>query len=298
MISIRRKAQLHVALVIVLPALGTCAAMARAQQRGIHALQLGLFAAMYAVTLLGITVGYHRYFTHGAFKTSPFIARTLAIWGSMAGYGPLVYWAAIHRMHHRFEDSPGDPHSPYFHGERALGRLSGFFHAQLAWTWRHPVPDTLHYAKDLLKDARARGWSERYLYFFMLGFLVPAGIGGALGGVDGAIDGLLWGGMVRLCVTYHFGLATGSFAHLFGSRPFHMPRGHSANNLFIALINFGEGWHQNHHAFPTAASFGIGAAQLDLGALFIRTLAMLGLAWDVKTVSSASLDSKRMEPAS
>jgi stearoyl-CoA desaturase (delta-9 desaturase) len=266
---------------LIVPALGTVAALLRAREHGISPLEIALFILMYAAAMAGITVGYHRYFAHGAFKTSRPVTALFAICGSMAGQGPVVYWVSNHRMHHQFTDAPGDPHSPYFDGDRPLSGLAGFFHAHLGWTWRHKIPNTMQYAKDLLKDEWVRSVSERYLLWLALGLLLPAAVGGLVGGAGGAVSGLLWGGFVRMFVGYQVALSIGSFAHTFGDRPWDI-RGHSANNVWLALPTFGEGWHQNHHAHPTSAAFGLGRAQPDVGLWVIRALAALRLIWDGK----------------
>ncbi len=293
--AIERSKRVHAVAMLVVPAVGTAVAVVRAVVRGrVSLLEIALFAVFYALAMAGITVGYHRYFAHAAFKTSSFVSAALAVCGSMAGQGPVVYWVSNHRMHHQFVDAPGDPHSPYFDGERPLRGVRGFFHAHVGWTWRHAIPNTVQYAKDILKNEHSRRWSERYLVGLALGVVLPTVIGAAVAGVDGAVSGVLWGGFVRSFVGYQVALSIGSFAHTFGDRPYEV-RGKSGNDLWLALPTFGEGWHQNHHAFPTAASFGLKASQIDIGAWIIHALAALNLVWDVKAPTSSSIEAREAE---
>ena len=195
--------KLHAVAVAVLPLAGTVVAVLLARRWGLGPLELGLLCLMYSLSMVGITVGFHRCFAHGSFEAAPWVRAALAICGSMACQGPLIYWVANHRLHHRFTDAPGDPHSPYFHGTTPLGKLRGLWHAHLGWTYSHEIPDTVTYARDLLRSPVLRHLSRLYFVWLGLGLALPALLGGLLTlSLEGALRGLLWGGFVRIFVAY------------------------------------------------------------------------------------------------
>lgn len=275
---------------------GTVAAGALALRWGIGALELGLMAAMYSVTMLGMTVGYHRFFSHRAFEAHPGVIAALAICGGMAAHGPVIYWASNHRAHHRYTDAPGDPHSPHYRGEEKLGTLRGLWHAHMAWIYRHEVPDAVAYSRDLLRSPLIRRLNSLYPLWAALGLALPTLLGGLLTwSLEGALRGLLWGGFVRAFAGFQTGLALGSICHSYGSRPFAI-RGRAANNVLLALQSFGEGWHQNHHAFPSSASFSFHWWQVDVGAWLIRGLEALGWVWKVKVPTQEAIAARRAKP--
>lgn len=263
---------------------------------GAGPLEIGLFVLMYSISMLGMTVGYHRFFSHRPFEAHPAIVAALAIAGGMAAQGPVIYWAANHRIHHRYTDAPGDVHSPFFNGEQKLGFWQGMFHAQMGWLYRHDIPDAVTYARDWLRSPLVRRLNRMYLVWVALGLLIPATIDGLVShSFTGALRGLLWGGLVRAFVAYEAGLSLGSLCHYFGGRPFRI-RGNATNNPLLALPTFGEGWHHNHHAFPYAAYFDFKWWQIDLGAWLIRALAAPGWIWNVKVATKAAIDARRAEP--
>ncbi|CAL79311.1 putative Fatty-acid desaturase, transmenbrane protein [Bradyrhizobium sp. ORS 278] len=273
----------HFILFDVLPFVGTLAALALLAVRPIGGMEIGLFAAMWLVTGLGLTVGYHRLFTHGAFTTTGWVSNLLIVMGSMAGRGPMISWAAMHRRHHELSDHDGDLHSPNLHGAGWRRRLHGFVHAQLTWMVEHDYPNVAHYVPDLI--AR-RSWVNVNGYYYawvLLGLAIPAVLGGLISAsVWGVLTGFLWGGVVRMFVVEQTMSAINSLNHMLGSRPF-QTRGDNSRNLGVmAWLAWGEGWHNNHHAFPYSAAFGLRWSEFDLGFLFIRALEAAGLAWNVK----------------
>jgi stearoyl-CoA desaturase (delta-9 desaturase) len=275
---------------------GTVVAVVLAFRWGVGALELGLMALMYSVTMMGMTVGYHRFFSHRSFEAHPAVITALAISGGMAAQGPVLYWASNHRIHHRYTDAPGDPHSPHYRGPQKLGTLSGLWHAHMAWIYRHGIPDAVAYSRDLLRSPLIRRLNSLYLVWVALGLALPALLGGLLtGSAEGALRGLLWGGFVRIFAVFQTGLALGSLCHSYGSRPFAI-RGRAANNALLALQSFGEGWHQNHHAFPSSAIFSFEWWQVDLGAWLIRGLESLGWVWKVKMPTREALEARRARP--
>ncbi|MGY3617476.1 acyl-CoA desaturase [Bradyrhizobium sp. USDA 10063] len=289
----------HFILFDVLPFIGTLIALGALFYRPIGALEISLFFVMWLVTGLGLTVGYHRLFTHRAFATSTAVSAMLIIMGSMAGRGPMVSWAAMHRRHHELSDHEGDLHSPNLHGESFLGRLRGFLHAHLTWMIEHDYPNVAHYVPDLMAQPVLVRVNSYYFAWVLLGLLIPTVIGGLVAGsLWGAVAGFLWGGVVRMFVVEQAMSGINSVMHTFGARPYRT-RGDNSRNLGVmAWLAWGEGWHNNHHAFPYSAAFGLRWFEFDPGYLFIRLLAALGLAWNVKVPSAEKIALRLLhEPA-
>lgn len=273
----------HFIIFDVLPFVGTLAALGLLFYRPIGVMELSLFFGLWLVTGLGLTVGYHRLFTHRAFATSTTMSAVLIIMGSMAGRGPMLSWAAMHRRHHELSDHDGDLHSPRLHGEGLFGRLRGFLHAHLTWMIEHDYPNVAHYVPDLMEDRRLVAVNSHYYSWVALGLLLPAAIGGlATMSLWGALSGLLWGGVVRMFVVEQTFSAINSIMHTFGAQPFVTRDDNSRNLGVMGWLAWGEGWHNNHHAFPYSAAFGLRWFEFDPGFIFIRALEALGLAWDVK----------------
>jgi stearoyl-CoA desaturase (delta-9 desaturase) len=273
----------HFIVFDVLPFLGTLIALGLLFQRPIGTPDICLFFGMWLVTGLGLTVGYHRLFTHRAFSTGTVMSCIFIIMGSMAGRGPMLSWVAMHRRHHELSDQEGDLHSPNLHGTTLHGRLLGFLHAHLTWMIEHDYPNIGHYVPDLMAESALVAVNRHYYAWVLLGLAIPAAIGGlATWSLMGAFTGLLWGGIVRMFVVEQSMSAINSVMHTFGSRRF-TTRGDESRNLAImAVLAWGEGWHNNHHAFPYSAAFGLRWFEFDPGYLLIRLLEVLGLAWNVK----------------
>jgi stearoyl-CoA desaturase (delta-9 desaturase) len=242
-----------------------------------------VFAIMYVATGLGVTVGFHRLFTHRSFKTSRAGRAVFAVLGSVAIEGPVISWVADHRKHHTFSDQEGDPHSPHVgHGRGFRGALKGLFHAHVGWLFIHTQRGARkRYARDLLNDPVV-SFVDRHFLSWALGGLVAAfALGWAIGGsFHAGLTGLLWGGAVRMLVVHHVTYSINSLCHFFGRQRFDTGD-ESRNLLWLAPLSFGESWHNNHHAFPTSAMHGMRAWELDPAALVIRALEKLGLVWDV-----------------
>ncbi len=259
---------------VVGPLLATAYAMYTLWEEWITWTELGLFLALYFLTGLGITIGFHRLLTHRSFEVGPLIKATFLILGSMAVQGKAIDWAANHLKHHAFSDQEGDPHSP----------LEGFFHAHVGWLFSAPPADRERYAKKLIDDPIISFVDRTFLVWVGLGLLVPYLIGGW--------EGLLWGGFVRIAFVNHVTWAVNSVCHTFGDRPFDI-KDMSRNNWIVGLLAFGEGWHHNHHAFPAMAYHGMSWRQFDLSAIVIRLLAKLRLARNVKMPSSDLVERRR-----
>jgi len=251
-----------------------------------------VFVIVYVLTGLGVTVGFHRLLTHRSFKTGPVVRGALAILGSAAIEGPAISWVADHRKHHAFSDQPGDPHSPHVdHGVGWVGSLRGLLHAHVGWLFRHDQRGArARYTPDLVADPLIRFVDRTFVVWALAGLAVPFALGYAIGGtLATALTGLLWGGAVRLLVLHHVTYSINSICHAFGRRAFGTSD-ESRNVFWLALPSFGESWHNNHHAFPTSATHGLGRWQLDPSALVIRGLERCGLAWDVVRPSPARQD--------
>jgi stearoyl-CoA desaturase (Delta-9 desaturase) len=265
----------------------------------LHWQDLLVLAITYTFTGLGITVGYHRLFTHRSFKTTRTVRALLAVLGSMAVEGSLIEWVATHRKHHSFSDQPGDPHSP--HVDQApgwRGALRGLGHAHVGWMFRgKDKANPARYAKDLVADRDLRFISRTFPLWVVAGLAVPFGLGVALtGSIVGGLTGLLWGGAVRVFLLHHTTFSINSLCHYFGRRPF--STGDESRNLaWLAPLAFGEAWHNNHHAFPTSARHGLGRWQVDPGGWLIAGLERSHLAWDVVRISPKRQQAKRGSPA-
>ena len=245
-----------------------------------------VFAIMYVATGFGITVGFHRHFTHRSFKTSRPVRAILAVLGSAAIEGPVISWVADHRKHHTFADQEGDPHSPHVdHGVGFRGAFKGLLHAHVGWLFIHTQRGLRRrYARDLVDDPIVNFVDRKFIYWVVGGLAASFLLGWAIGGsLYAGLTGLLWGGAVRMLVVHHVTFSINSLCHFFGRRRFETDD-ESRNLLWLAPFSFGESWHNNHHAFPTSAEHGMRKWELDWSALLIRAMERVGLVWDVVRV--------------
>jgi stearoyl-CoA desaturase (delta-9 desaturase) len=296
---IRGRQRRHFLLFNVAPFLGTVLALALLWWRPVGAVEIGLLIGMWALAMVGMSVGLHRYFAHRAFKTSPSIRLVLAILGCMAAQGPLVSWVAVHRRHHDYSDAPGDPHSPNptLRPEGPLATLRGLWHAHIGWLTTHEYPNPAYYAPDLVRDKILAKINRYYGMWVGLGLVIPAVLGGVLtGSWMGALLGLLWGGAVRMFLVDNCILSINSFSHVYGAHPFDTGD-NSRNNAWVALPTFGESWQNNHHAFASSARIGLKWWQLDIGYWVVWLLEKAGLVWDVNAPSAEMILAKRITPS-
>ncbi len=250
---------------------------------------LSIFVGMYLLSGLGITVGYHRLFTHRSFETYRVVQFVLAALGAMAVQGPLLRLVAMHRRHHQHSDHPGDPHSPHLQAPGIVGLLRGLWHAHVGWVFQPDPAGLARYSQDLRKDVPTRVASALFPLWVVLSLLIPTVLGGLLTmSWWGALLGLLWGGLARICLVHHVTWSVNSVCHFWGRRPFQV-HDESRNNFIFGLLALGEGWHNNHHAFPTSARHGLRWWQIDVTYQFIRMLALVGLAWSVRRPDTATL---------
>jgi stearoyl-CoA desaturase (delta-9 desaturase) len=278
------------AIGIVIPFVGLIVALIGLWGWGVTATELILMAVMYLLTGLGITMGYHRLFTHKSFETVRPIKALLAILGSMSVQGPVLRWVATHRRHHQHSDTADDPHSPNCHGGGVWGVISGFWRAHVGWIFEKDHPGLSNYVRDLHADRLVVAVSKLFPLWVVLSLLIPAGVGGLVAGTwTGVWLGFLWGGLVRIFLVHHVTWSINSACHLWGSQPYDCQDG-SRNNFLFGIFGLGEGWHNNHHMFPTSARHGLKWWQIDVSYITIRFLERIGLAWRVRVPSSEQLN--------
>jgi stearoyl-CoA desaturase (delta-9 desaturase) len=257
--------KIGVFLIVVVPFLATLYAITQLWQRYVNGLDLALLLIFYLLAGLGITVGHHRLLTHRSFETYPWVKASLLIFGAMAPEGAPSDWASIHLEHHAHSDTDEDPHSP----------LVSLWHSHLGWMFTK-VPRPEIYGPRLRKDPVVVFVDRTWPIWAALGLAIPFAVGGW--------TGLLWGGLVRIFLLHHITWSVNSICHTFGTRPY-ATHDQSRNNWIMGLLAFGEGWHNNHHAFPRSAFHGLRWWEFDLSALFIRGLEAVGLAWNVQRVT-------------
>ena len=267
------KATLYKAIVlvaVVVPLIATIYAICSLWERAVNWLDLTLLLSMYILTALGITIGFHRMLTHRGFRPHPVVKFILLVLGSMTLEGPALEWAATHVKHHAQSDREGDPHSP----------VEGFFHAHVGWLFKDRMADPNVYCKNLVKDPMVVFVSKTFFLWVALSLLIPFALGGW--------TGLLWGGLVRIFLTHHVTWSVNSVCHTFGKRDFETPD-QSRNEWIIGMLAMGEGWHNNHHAFPRSAFHGLHWWQFDLSGYTIRALERVGLVHDVYRIPADML---------
>jgi stearoyl-CoA desaturase (Delta-9 desaturase) len=273
---------------VVVPLLGVIAAGALAWNHFLGPRDLAVFALMYAVTAVGITVGFHRLLTHRAFQTHRTLRYALAVAGSMALQGPVIDWVADHRKHHTFTDEEGDPHSPHAgHGAGLRGMATGLWHAHVGWLFStHGQASSRRFAADLVEDPGMRRINRSFPWIALASLGIPFLLGLALSGgsLTAALAALVWGGLVRIFLVHHITWSINSICHFFGTRRF-ATDDRSTNVFWLALPSLGEAWHHNHHAFPRSAFHGLRWYELDPSGWLILALAKVGLAWDVVRVT-------------
>jgi stearoyl-CoA desaturase (delta-9 desaturase) len=284
-------------LAVMLPLAGFITAMIMLWGVGFDWVTLIVFAVMYLATGFGVTIGFHRLFTHRAFETNRFVKGMLAIFGSMAVEGPVLQWVAAHRRHHQHSDEAEDPHSPHFHGGGVLGTLRGLWHAHTGWMFHPYAPGLSRYVGDLRKDPLVRRISALFPLWVLLSLVLPTVLGGLLTlSWMGALLGFLWGGLARIFLVHHITWSINSVCHVWGSQPFG-DKDESRNNAIFGVLAMGEGWHNNHHAFPTSARHGLRWWELDTSYWLIRAMEFVGLAWNVKVPRRDAVLAKMERPA-
>ena len=288
----RRTAFQHTMIYIFVagPMVALAAAVPLAWGWGVGWHDLGLLAAFYTLAVLGITVGFHRHFTHSAFKARPWLRVTMAIAGSLAVQGNVLNWVADHRRHHAFSDRDGDPHSPWLHGTTPTAVAKGFLHAHMTWFFDRDETNHRRFIPDLLADRALTRVSRMFGLWVTLSLLLPALLGGLLTwSLTGILTGFFWGGLVRLAISNHVTWSINSICHMVGRRPFRS-RDRSRNFWPLAILSMGESWHNLHHADPTCARHGVLPGQIDISARLIWIFERLGWAYDVRWPTTRRLE--------
>jgi stearoyl-CoA desaturase (delta-9 desaturase) len=296
-LSVSRARKLATLSVIIFPLIALAAVPFVVRGWGFALTDLGLLAFLYLGTVLGITVGFHRLFTHASFETTTAVKAVLAVLGSLAVQGSLFQWVALHRKHHQHSDKEEDPHSPHQQGGGIREILRGVWHAHMGWFFIPDPPNLERYIPDLRKS-RVLSWIDKmFPLWVLLSLLIPSLVGGILDhSWDGALRGLIWGGLVRLFLVHHVTWSINSACHIWGSRPYESGD-FSRNNMLFGFLAMGEGWHNSHHAFPSSARHGLRWWQIDASYWVIQSLRIFGLTWNVKVPTLIAQRQKRRAAA-
>jgi stearoyl-CoA desaturase (delta-9 desaturase) len=291
----KRGENVALGLFIGIPFLALVAAVPVAWGWGLTWRDVVLAVLMYAVTGHGITVGFHRHFTHGSFRANRGLKIALAVAGSMAIEGPVLRWVADHRRHHAFSDREGDPHSPWRYGETVPALVKGLFYAHMGWLFDVEQTNPRRYAPDLLKDRDVQRISAAFLPLVAASLLLPALLGGLLSwSWQGALTAFFWASLVRVALLHHVTWSINSICHTLGERPFRS-RDRSGNVWWLALLSMGESWHNLHHADPTCARHGVLRGQIDSSARVIWLFERFGWATAVRWPKADRLATRRAE---
>jgi len=234
---------------------------------------------LYAVRTFGITAGYHRYFAHKAYKTSRAFQFLLALFGCVALQKGPLWWSGHHRGHHRHSDTPLDPHSPH---------ETTFWWSHVGWilsneysrTPSEDIPDFARYPE--------LRWLDNW-------HMVPGIVLAVACYLLGGMPCLVWGFLISLLFVYHATFAVNSINHLFGTRRYDTPDD-SRNNWFVALITFGEGWHNNHHHYQSSANQGFAWYEIDISYRILVLLSWFGIVWDLRRPGEKALNYRLVKP--
>ena len=260
---------------------------------GLNPWFIALMLGGWIATGLGITIGYHRLVAHRSFQTYGWVRAFWTALGAMALEGCPLQWSTVHRKHHRHSDHEPDPHTPH---KKDHGPLKGLFFAHLGWMFRQHtfVEEVVRYSPDLRKDPVVMFFHRTYVLWILLSLAIPTLIGYLIEPTWlGAAYGLLLGGAARIFWTHHITWSINSVCHVFGTQSYNA-KDKSTNNFLFGILALGEGWHNNHHAFPNSARHGLKWWQFDLSWIVISGMKFLGLAWDLKTPSERELRAKEL----
>ncbi len=279
---------------VVLPFIALIAAVPLAWGWGLTVVDIVLAVTVYLVAGFGVTAGFHRYLTHGAFKSRRWLRITLAVAGSLAVQGSPTQWVANHRRHHAFSDREGDPHSPWRYGTGVGALLKGLGYAHVGWMLRRELSNRSRFAPDLVADRDMRLVGRLFGPLVVLSLGGPALVGGLVTGTwAGALTAFFWAGIVRMALLHHVTWSVNSVCHVFGERPF-ASKDKATNFWPLAILSFGESWHNSHHADPTGARHGVLRGQIDPSARLIWVFEKLGWAYDVRWPVAERLQAKRV----
>jgi stearoyl-CoA desaturase (delta-9 desaturase) len=278
---------------VILPMLALVAAVPFAWGWGLSWLDVGLAVGFYLLSGFGVTVGFHRHFTHRSFAANRGLRAGLAIAGSLALQGDVVTWVADHRRHHAYSDKEGDPHSPWLFGTTPAALAKGFWHSHTGWLFGRDRTNAARFTPDLLADRDIARISRQFALLTAVSLLAPALIGGLVTmSWWGALTAFFWAGLVRVGVLHHVTWSINSICHMLGERPF-ASRDKAGNVWPLAIVSMGESWHNLHHADPTCARHGVLKGQIDITARTIWVFEKLGWAYDVRWPKADRLAAKR-----
>jgi stearoyl-CoA desaturase (delta-9 desaturase) len=249
--------------------------------------------AAYMVSGLGVTVGFHRYFTHGSFKAVRPLRIALAVAGSLSIEGPVIQWVADHRRHHKYADKEGDPHSPWRFGNDWRALTKGLIYAHVGWMFAGERTSPRRFAPDLIADRDIARVSRTFPWLVVVSLAMPPVVGGLWTmSWQGALTAFFWGSLVRVALLHHVTWSINSICHTFGKEPFEA-RDKSRNVAWLAILSFGESWHNLHHADPTCARHGVLRGQIDPSARVIWMLEKARWAYDVRWPDEQRLAARR-----
>jgi stearoyl-CoA desaturase (Delta-9 desaturase) len=250
--------------------------------------------AFYLFSGLGVAMGFHRYFTHGSFKSTRAFKIALGVAGSMAIEGPILDWVSDHRRHHKYSDKEGDPHSPWRFGDDWKALTKGMAWAHMGWLFNRDVTSHRKFSPDWLADRDIVAIHKLFGPLVAATLLLPALIGGLWTmSWQGALIAFFWASLVRVSFLHHVTWSINSICHTFGKREFEA-RDKSKNVAWLAVLSFGESWHNLHHADPTCARHGVFKGQIDIAARSIWLAERLGWVRDVRWPDEARLTGKKV----
>jgi stearoyl-CoA desaturase (delta-9 desaturase) len=278
--------------IVAAPVIGLSVAIPLLWGHAVNLSDLIMGIVLYTVTGFGITIGFHRLFTHSSFKPCRALKIALAMVGSMAIEGSVTSWVATHRRHHMFSDGAGDPHSPHRYGDRGALLLRGLAYSHVGWLFMSDASNAERYAPDVLRDHDLQRVDRCFPLLALSSLAIPFGIGyGLAGTLMGALTALLWAGLIRMALVHHVTWSVNSLCHTFGPRS-HETNDHSTNLWPLAVLSFGDSWHNVHHAHPAWARHGARRGMIDPSARVIQLFERLGWAtrvrWPARAVAGVS----------
>jgi stearoyl-CoA desaturase (Delta-9 desaturase) len=281
---------------VIIPFAALVAAVPIAWGWGLSWLDVGMAVTMYVIGGFGIGTGFHRYLTHGSFKATRWLRIVLTVAGSTAIEGNPTQWVADHRRHHAYSDREGDPHSPWRYGATFRGLAKGLCYAHMGWLFHRELSNRERFAPDLVADRDIRRIDSLFVPIVIGSVLLPAAVGGLVTwSWAGALSGFFWAGLVRIAVLHHVTWSINSICHVVGERPFETREGDRATNFWpLAILSFGESWHNLHHADPTCARHGVLRGQIDANARLIWIFERFGWVRDVRWPKADRLEAKRI----
>jgi stearoyl-CoA desaturase (Delta-9 desaturase) len=289
--TISKSQRIHFYLLDILPLIGSIISVCILSQIGLSKIDVLIFLIVFIPTVVGIELGYHRYFSHHAFNAHPALEAVLNILGAMGGQGPAIAWASNHRHHHKYSDREGDTHSPHLGNDPFWRR---FLHSHLLWKYQYRYPNPAYYTPMLVKNDSFNRIDRLYYFWVVLGVLIPGFLGILLtSSLKGGLTAFLFAGVIRLSFGQHLTWCINSLCHTIGHRDFET-EDQSRNLGLLALITLGGSWHNNHHAFPNSAKNSYRWWQIDLSYWILMGLVQISLASNVRLPSPEIVEKERI----